>query len=218
MRAAGGDHLHGRAEACEVAVVRCVEAVASVQGVAQRLDGKPRPGRIDGVVALVTGCRGVLERAALEHHALHVPQGDMVEEEHVLGEEEVVVVEGEGAVVEPALVVADVARGEGVGVGEELHGAAVVAEGGVGALYDAAGGEPLLVSEAGLDGAVGVLDGGPVAEDDGALVGGGLVLGAVAHHLDALPHLAGAGRGQRAAVHDELATGTDDEAGSSCTI
>ena len=47
----------------------------------------------------------------------------------------------------------------------------------------------------------------------GALVGGVLVLGAVAHHLDALPHLAGAGGCQRAPVHDELAPGTDDEAG-----
>ena len=89
----------------------------------------------------------------------------------------------------------------------------VVAQSAAGALDDAAAGEPLVPVEAGLYGAVGVLDGGPVAEDDGALVGGVLVLGAVAHHLDALPHLPGAGAGQRAAVHDELAPGTDDEAG-----
>ena len=47
----------------------------------------------------------------------------------------------------------------------------------------------------------------------GALVGGVLVPGAVAHHLDALPHLAGTGAGQRAAIHDKRVPGTHDEAG-----
>ena len=156
----------------------------------------------------------VLEGAALEGDALHVPQGDMVEELKALGEEEVGVIEGEGAVLEPALVVADVAGGEGVGVGEELHGPAVVFKSAAGALDDAAAGEPLVPFEAGLDGAVGVLDGGVVAQDDGALVGGVLVLGAVANDLNALPHLAGTGGCQRAPVHDELAPGTDDDAGA----
>ena len=159
-------------------------------------------------------CGGVLEGAALEGYALHVPQGDVVEKLHALGEEEVGAVQSEGAVLEPALVVADVAGGEGVGVGDELHGSAVVFKGGAGALDDAAGGEPLVAREAGLDGAVGVLDNGLVTQDDGALVGGGLVLGAVTHHLDALPHLPCAGVGQRAPVHDELAPRTNDD----CTI
>ena len=89
----------------------------------------------------------------------------------------------------------------------------VVAQSAAGALDDAAGGEPLVPREAGLYGAVGVLDGGPVAEDDSALVGGVLVLGAVANDLNTLPHLPGAGGGQRAAIDDKLATGTHDDAG-----
>ena len=94
----------------------------------------------------------------------------------------------------------------------------VVAQSAAGALDDPVGGEPLVPREAGLDGAVGVLDGGVVAEDDGALVGGVLVLGAVTHHLDALPHLIGTGGGQRSAVHDELAPGTDDETGGGSKV
>ena len=71
---------------------------------------------------------------------------------------------------------------------------------------------PIIIAQTRVDGAVRVLNGGTVAQLHGTLVLRKLPLGAVSHHLDALPHLARTGRGQRAAIHHELAAGTDDDA------
>ena len=109
-------------------------------------------------------------------HAVDVPKGGVRVEACAVGGKMVVVVHREGAFVETAPVGADVVLAYRVGVGEECHGAAAVAEaGGVGE-DDASCGEPLLLWGGGRYAAVGVLNDGPVFEFHGSLVGRGLAL------------------------------------------
>ena len=135
----------------------------------------------------------------------------MLQERGAIGSEEVVVVHGEGAAGEAGGVVGDVAAVV-VLILKELGRTAVVAEGGVGGLDDAAGMfvHSVGVRAAGADGVAGVLH-CRVVQDDAPLPLCVLGQAAVALHDDALPHLALAGVGQRAAIHDQLPAGTDDD-------
>ena len=155
----------------------------------------------------------VHEAAAAEGHALHVPQAHMLQKVRAVGRIQVVVVYGEGAVRERALVVDDQARIVGAGVGQVLHRLGAVAECGVVGGDNAAGGIPSRARCAGANALDGVLDDGAVEELHGALVGGGLRLVAVSFHIDTLPHPVLAGAGQCAAIHDELAARLNDDAG-----
>ena len=138
----------------------------------------------------------------------------MLHEGAIVGGEKVGTVNAEGAVVEVADVVNSIADAVPVLVKGHLYAAAVVAEQGVGGLDDAAGMfvHSVGVRAAGGDGVAGVLH-RRVVQDDAPLPLCVLGQTGVALHDDALPHLALAGVGQRAAIHDQLPARTDDEAG-----
>ena len=126
-------------------------------------------------------------------------------------------VAGKRAVGESAEVVADGGAADGVGVGEECNRLRAVSERGVAGMHDAAGGGIARVAGcARADTAQRVLYHGPVLEHHLALVGFGLVQVAVPLHVNALPHLARAGVGQRATIHNELTAGAHDDSGSFC--
>lgn len=205
------------------------DGVASVILAHARVDG--RNGRADafGVVTCLDGVDGlpfgsgaghfIAEGAAVEFDAAHLPHCDVVLEGAALGGEQVTVVHREGAAGEVGGVVGDRAAGGVVLVLEESSASPVVAEEGVGGLHDAAG---VLVNGIGVgtacaDGCSGVLDGG-VVEDDAALCQRRLADVVVPFHDDALPHFALAGRGERAAVHNQLAAGAHDDAATACDI
>ena len=105
-----------------------------------------------------------------------------------------------------------------VGVGKELHRPSVVDEKGAVGLDDASGGVPVVIPKPRAYAAARIFNGRPVLQLHGSLVLCKLPFGAVAHHLNALPQLAGAGGSEGAAVHHELAAGTDDEAGILCNM
>ena len=214
--AVGG--VHGRVKAAErttrhgIVAVGVADAWVEVRHLwAHPLGDEARLLGINGLAAVVG--RLVAEGAAVELHAPHVPHRDMAVETGAILSEQVVAVHCEGAAGEVGGVVGYGAAGGVVLVGEECHGAAVVAEQGVGGLDDAAGmlEHGIRVRPHGADGIAGVLDGG-VVEDDAALCEGGLPDVGVALHDDALPHLAVARIGKHAAVHDKLPAGTDDDA------
>ena len=131
-----------------------------------------------------------------------------------VGGEEVAVVHREGAAGERGVVVCNTPRRRRIGVGVDHHRLPVVPERGAFGGDDATRGEIVIVGEQSCaDPAEGVLNRGPVFQLHGTLVLRQLPFGPVAHHLDALPHHAVAGGGQRAAVDDEFAAGTDDDTG-----
>ena len=95
---------------------------------------------------------------------------------------------------------------------KELGRTAVVAEQRVGGLDDAVCANPDGgIGGVGGDGIAGVLH-RRVVQDDAPLPLCVLRQAGVALHDDALPHLAIAGIGERAAIHDQLPAGADDEA------
>ena len=91
--------------------------------------------------------------------------------------------------------------------------ACAVAERGVRGGEDAAGVLRVVPVRAEGDTALGVLDDGPVAQLHFALILRPLPLAGVPQHGDAGPHLRIAGRCERAAVHHQLAAGTNNDAG-----
>ena len=142
----------------------------------------------------------------------------MADEIAVVGGEQIVVVHGEHSVSEIALVVRQGAACRCVHVGEEFHGPPVVDEERAVGLDDTSCGMPVVIPKPCADAAVRVLDDRAVLQLHRSLPLRKLTFRAVAHYLDSLPHLVGAGGGQYAAIDDELATGTDDEAGGVSTV
>ena len=214
---AGGVHLDGRGEAGEHAFSRIIMALAVNGGQVGGASGPHFHARVLGINAATVGhgtyCL-VLERAAPEFHPSHVPQFHMLGEGGAVGGKQVGRIHREGAPLEGAHVVGNGSRRRMVRVGVDLHGAAVVGEvRAVGDYYAAGGGERRVPAQPRADTAEGVLNPCLVAQLHLALVLRQLPLGAVARDLDALPHLACTGTGQCAAIDDELAAGTDDEAG-----
>ena len=221
IRGSGRVHFHCRVEAVEQAGVRPFgQATAQSdrhRAVAVAFDIQ-YDSRVVGInaAALAGQAAGLVQKGApLKGDPFHLPQFDMLREDRVVSCKQVVVIYGEGAVLERRHIVRDAARRCGVCIGVDLHGAAVVGEVRAVGDDDAAGGGEIdrIPAQPRADTAQGVLDGRPVEQLHLALPLRDLPFGAVAHHLYALPHLAGTGGGQRAAVHHEFAAGTDDEAG-----
>ena len=168
VAAEGVGSVYGLAESVECATPYGIVAiVVAVAWVKRRHRAHPSGGeaRLFGVDGLaVVAARLVAEGAAVELHAPHVPHRDMAVETGAVLSEQVIVVHREGATGEVGRVVSYGAAGGVVLVGEECHGAAVVAEESVGGLDDAAGmlEHGIRVRPHGADGIAGVLDGGVV--------------------------------------------------------
>ena len=215
-----GVRLHGRVEPGEHVVSGGIfRTFATLRdGLARPAVGFKGEACVLGIDGMAAECQRVVghvvEGTPFELHPSHLPQRDVVKEGGVVLREQVAVVHAERASVEVALVVNDTAAGVVVGVGQERHGLAVVDEERAVGLDDASGGVPVVIPKPRAYAAARILNDRPVLQLHGSLVLCNLPFGAVANHLDALPHHIIAGRGQCAAIDDELAAGTDDEAGA----
>ena len=212
-----GAGLHSSAESVK-RVVRGVFLRAFADGVCGRLgvtatecfNRNARIKSINGVLAAGRLIGQIGKRAAPEIHPFHLPEGHMADEIAVVGGEQIVVVHGEHSVSEIALVVRQGAACRCVHVGEEGHGPPVVDEERAVGLDNASCGVPVVIPKPCADAAMRVLDDRAVLQLHRSLPLRNLPLGSVAHHLYALPQLVGTGGGERTAVHNELAAGTDD--------